>query len=632
MDTTFFNGKTILLTGATGDLGAALARKLSGSAATLILTSRSAERLAELAASLPWSCQVIQLTADLSQPGEAARLVADALAAAGRVDLLINNAGLGYFALMEEAEEAKIRYLFEVNTFSPMILIQLLTPHMARRGGGRIVNIVSSAGRVPIPTVGVYGGSKSALAVMTNTMRLELEPKNIDIINIYPGTINDSFEQNAMRENDRPGLCPTADCGEPGDLTAEQILLAAAGEPGEVWLEKTGKWMALAAIAWPTLVDNQLRHLRNRAVSETETSKPPALRRWRLWQLESTLACNLNCIMCPWVESRKQSKNRGHMAEEVWRALAPHLGNVKSVDFTGGGEPLLQPRLLDWVAEAKDYGCHVGFLTNGLLLDQKVSERLLNTGIDWLGFSIDGADRQTYEFIRRGSDFDRLCANIRYLASRRLNGRPFIMVNFVIMRNNHHQLEPIIRLAAELGIDQVNFKQCDVIRGEHGKGFGLFGNAESPEIRQLQKALSAARRLARKLDIKTTAFSFVPEELPVCDQDPRDSLFIRHDGSVAPCINLAVGGPSIFLGEEMVFPQVSYGRLPDQQLPEIWESDTCRFYRSSFSARVKAHDGALERADIGRDLLKLQQALQAAVDAMPDAPRGCRKCHYLYDI
>jgi MoaA/NifB/PqqE/SkfB family radical SAM enzyme len=533
---------------------------------------------------------------------------------------------------MEEADEEKVRYLFEVNTFAPLALIQKLVPSMIRRGGGRIVNIVSSAGRVPIPTVGVYGGSKSALAVMTNTMRLELQPKNIDVINIYPGTINDSFERNAMRENNRLGLCPTADCGEEEETITRHIIEAAAGEPGEVWLEKTGRWMALAAIAWPTIVDNRLKHLRNRAVSETSENKPLEYRRWRLLQVESSIACNLRCIMCPWEDERKRSANHGHMSPEVWQALVPHLNEVRSIDFTGGGEPLLQPHLLDWIEQAKNNGCDAGFLTNGMLLDTETSDRLLNIGLNWICFSIDGADRETYEMIRRGSRFDTLCDNISYLCAKRINQLPEVMINFVIMRSNFHQLEKIVHLAKNLGADQVNFKQCDVIRGESGKGHGLFEAEESKQVKQLQKALAKATRLARKMGIRTTAFSFVPEELPVCDQDPRDSLFIRHDGTVSPCINLAIGGPSSFLGTDIVFPHVGYGRLPEDDLLDLWEGDTARFYRSSFSQRVKAHDVSLARADFGHDTIKLKEAFKQAIDAMPPAPKGCRNCHYLYDI
>ncbi|GAF67598.1 unnamed protein product, partial [marine sediment metagenome] len=122
-----------------------------------------------------------------------------------------------------------MRHLFEVNTFAPMALIKALLPQMKKRGSGRIINIVSCAGRVPIPTVGIYGGSKSALAIMSNTMRLELEPRGIDIINIYAGTVDTAFEENALREEERPGLCPKDRCGEPRFTIAQKVLEAAAG-------------------------------------------------------------------------------------------------------------------------------------------------------------------------------------------------------------------------------------------------------------------------------------------------------------------------------------------------------------------------------------------------------------------
>ncbi len=632
MDASYYAGKHILITGATGDLGSMLAEQLAPAAAMLILSGRDEERLAQVRTRLANRTTVLTIGADLARPGEAVKLAEQALKAAGRIDMVFNNAGLGYFALMEEAEETRIRHLFEVNTFSPLLLIQALIPHFVRRGGGRVINIVSSAGRVPIPTVGVYGGSKSALAVMTNTMRLELEPKGVAIVNIYPGTINSSFERNAIREADRPGLCPTVDCGADEAEIVEQILKAAAGPPGEVWLEQTGRLLALAAIAWPTMVDNRLKHLRDKTVSHTDRNKPPEFRRWRLWQLESSIACNLRCIMCPWVDVRHQAEHGGHMRQETWQALVPYLSEVKSIDFTGGGEPLLQKNLLQWIKEARSAGCEAGFLTNGLLLDETIVDALLDTGLNWLGVSIDGADRETYETIRRGSDFDRVCSNILTLTKRRMNHRPLVMINFVIMKHNFHQVEPIIELAARLGVDQVNFKQCDVIRGDHGEGFGLFADSETKQVRHLEKSLRKAERLARRLDIRTTAFSFLPEEQPVCDQDPRDSLFIRHDGWVAPCINLAIGGASRFFGEPIEFPTVHYGRVPQQDLDALWDSASCRFYRRRFEQRAQAHDAYLAAADIGKDIIKMKEAFEAAIKAMPQAPDGCRTCHYLYDV
>jgi len=363
--------------------------------------------------------------------------------------------------------------------------------------------------------------------------------------------------------------------------------------------------------------------------------RPPPVKpqkTWRLWQVETSFACNLSCIMCPWTGERRHLKHQGHMQQTVWDALVPNLSQVTSVDFSGGGEPLLQPFLLDWIRNARDQGCETGFLTNGLNLSKDICQALCDVSLTWIGFSIDGADKATYEHIRKGSDFNRVCNNIRTITRMSAKSAPRTLINFVIMPHNRHQMDAIIDLACDLKIGQVNFKQCDVIRGDHGKGLGLFSAQETQETSRLKKALKAAMRRGRKKGIETEAFSFCPEEMPVCTQDPRTSLFIRYDGTVSPCINLAVGGSSTFLGQPVDLPQVTFGRLPDKSLEEIWQGEICRAFCRQLEQRVAAHDMTLARADLGHDLYRLRQAFQKAIDAMPEAPEGCRTCHYLYDV
>ena len=197
---------------------------------------------------------------------------------------------------------------------------------------------------------------------------------------------------------------------------------------------------------------------------------------------------------------------------------------------------------------------------------------------------------------------------------------------------NFHQVEDIVHLASQLDVDQLNFKQCEVIRGESGKGHGLFGAEETKKIHRSKKSLEKARRLAKKLNIATTAFAFTPTERSVCEQDPRDSLFVRYDGLAAPCINLAIGGPTTFLGNEVLMPDVHYGRLPDTDLMELWQSETCQSYRRQFEIRFKKHDQAIVNGMLNNSGSNRLKALEGAKDAMPDPPHGCNVCHYLYDI
>jgi len=378
----------------------------------------------------------------------------------------------------------------------------------------------------------------------------------------------------------------------------------------------------------PKNIVNGLKTLRDRSVQK----EIPETRRWRLLQVESAIACNLRCVMCPWREIAENVENHGLMSPEIWQSIRPHLSEIKSIDFTGGGEPLLQPELSEWIAEAHAAGCETGFLSNGLLLKREKLQQILNAGVDWICISIDGADSEMYEKIRIGSNFDRVCRNVADIAELRTGKLPKTMINFVLMDLNFHQVEDIVRLASQLGVDQLNFKQCEVIRGESGKGHGLFGAKETKEIRCLKKSLAKSRRLAKKLNIATTAFAFTPAERSVCEQDPRDSLFIRYDGLAAPCINLAIGGPTTFLGKEVLMPNVHYGRLPDTDLMELWQSETCESYRRQFEIRAEKHHQAIVNGVLNTSGSNRLKALQEAKGAMPEPPQGCNVCHYLYDI
>jgi len=369
----------------------------------------------------------------------------------------------------------------------------------------------------------------------------------------------------------------------------------------------------------PKSIERRLAGLRGRSIQK----ELPQQRRWRLLQIESAIACNLRCVMCPWREITKNIENRGLMSQEIWESIRPHLSDIKSIDFTGGGEPLLQPKLAEWIAEANAAGCETGFLTNGLLLIEERLQRILDAGVDWICISMDGADAGMYESIRIGSNFERVCENVANIAELRSGNKPRTMINFVLMDMNFYQIEDIVRLSAQLGVDQLNFKQCDVIRGDSGKGHGLFGIEETKDIRCFKKKLGKARRLAKKLNITTTAFAFIPEERPVCEQDPRDSLFIRYDGLAAPCINLAIGGPSTFLGKEVHMPNIHYGRLPDTDLAVLWQSEICEFYRQQFERRAKKHDEAIVTHMLGASGTNRLKALQRAKEAMPEPPQGC---------
>ena len=355
-------------------------------------------------------------------------------------------------------------------------------------------------------------------------------------------------------------------------------------------------------------------------------------RTWQMLQVEPALSCNLACVMCPWRGESGRTGSASLMEEAVWAAIRPWLPQADLIDFTGGGEPLMQPRLNRWVQDAASAGCRAGFLTNGTLLSDELARQLVDEGLDWIGFSVDGATAEIYETIRPGADFQRICAAIANMARLKRGPRPRMILNFVMMPINIHQVEDMVHLAADLGIDRLTFKQCDVIRPVNGDAGGLQAETPSKEVRKLEKRLKKAGRLAEKLGVETTVYAFTPDEMPVCAQDPVHSLFIARDGTVSPCINLAYGGPSRFFQRPVTVPRLAFGRLPEQDLMEIWQSEPCRAFRERFHRRDQAYSHVLGSSHFEASLIKLEEAFQDAKNAMPPAAEGCRVCHYLYGV
>jgi hypothetical protein len=109
-------------------------------------------------------------------------------------------------------------------------------------------------------------------------------------------------------------------------------------------------------------------------------------------------------------------------------------------------------------------------------------------------------------------------------------------------------------------------------------------------------------------------------------------MFIGFDGTVAPCINLALGGPTTFLGKDVAMPSVHYGRLPEDDLMVLWNSSTCQLYRQRFEQRAQKLDQTLINPMSLSSGSFHKNTFQSAKESMPEPPKGCNVCHYLYDI
>src|SRR5687768_6430866 len=175
-------------------------------------------------------------------------------------------------------------------------------------------------------------------------------------------------------------------------------------------------------------------------------------------QVEVTGSCNLACAMCLVSYRPRIGRKTGAMCFHTFRSLVDALPELRRVTLQGLGEPLLAPDLERMVAYASARGAEVGFNTNGMLLTRDRARRLVEGGLGWLHVSLDGATAETYESIRAGTDFERVCANVAgLLEQRRAAGSesPLVSLVFVAMRRNVAELPALVRLAHELGVQRV---------------------------------------------------------------------------------------------------------------------------------------------------------------------------------
>jgi NAD(P)-dependent dehydrogenase (short-subunit alcohol dehydrogenase family) len=187
---------TVLITGATDGLGKAAALLLAERGYRVIAAGRSVEKRAQLEAfAREKKLPLETLEMDVCSDESVRKAVEHVLSAAGAVDVLINNAGIGYMAVVEDFRMEDFRQQYETNVFGVLRVTQAVLPHMRERRKGRIVMMSSVAGLLTPPTYGAYSSSKHAIEGLSNALRLELYPFGIDVILIEPGYIVTNFQQ-----------------------------------------------------------------------------------------------------------------------------------------------------------------------------------------------------------------------------------------------------------------------------------------------------------------------------------------------------------------------------------------------------------------------------------------------------
>lgn len=185
----------VLITGCSeGGIGYALARAFASEGCLVVAASRSLASMKSLESDSRFFLQELDVLSEES----VRKAVENSLDRFGRIDVLVNNAGVHLVGPLAEVPMPAVEHLFNTNVYGPMRLIQAVVPHMVTRRKGRIVNVGSVSALAPGPWAGAYTAAKAALHALTDTLRLELRTFGISVINVVPGAIKSNLGGTSM--------------------------------------------------------------------------------------------------------------------------------------------------------------------------------------------------------------------------------------------------------------------------------------------------------------------------------------------------------------------------------------------------------------------------------------------------
>jgi short-subunit dehydrogenase len=248
----------VVITGASKGIGAELARQLAARGAKLVLAARSEPELEAVAEECRKAgAPVVAMRADVAIERDCQALMAGAMVAFGRIDTLVNNAGVSMWARFEDIHDLSIlERIMQVNYMGAVYCTRHALPYLGE-SRGRIVGISSLAGRTGVPTRTGYAASKHAMAGFFDSLRIELADTGITVTMIYPGFVATGIRENATGPDGRAILVSPVKEGEVMGVEecARRILRAIERREREVVMTARGKiglWLKLLA---PSLVD-----------------------------------------------------------------------------------------------------------------------------------------------------------------------------------------------------------------------------------------------------------------------------------------------------------------------------------------------------------------------------------------
>ena len=234
MSSNNIEGKVVVITGASSGLGEATARMLSAHGAIVVLGARRLDRIEALAGELARAGgRALALQTDVTRAAEVQRLVDTAVEKFGRIDVIINNAGLMPSSPLERLRIDDWDRMIDVNIKGVLYGIAAALPHMQRQKGGHIVNVSSVAGHRVRAGTAVYSATKHAVRVLTEGLRQEVKPYDIRTTIVSPGAVATELPDSITEADVQAGVKAFYEIAIPADSFARAVVFALS-QPDDV--------------------------------------------------------------------------------------------------------------------------------------------------------------------------------------------------------------------------------------------------------------------------------------------------------------------------------------------------------------------------------------------------------------
>lgn len=312
--------------------------------------------------------------------------------------------------------------------------------------------------------------------------------------------------------------------------------------------------------------------------------------------IEPTVACNLDCITC---FRNSWDQPIGRMTEQTFErfiAGLKELSPLPSVYFGGIGEPLFHPKTIEWIARVKQLGVKVELITNGTILNEKIARQLIDSGLDVLWVSIDGASPETYADVRMGAELPGILKNLRRFAKMRKAShypKPEIGIAFVAMKRNIADLPRVIQLGKSVKAQY--FSVSNVQPATENMQADRLYLQTMHNIAYLQ-APHLPRLSLPKMDFNETTTEALVQTFnsqlnisfagnnwgganDTCNFVESGTMSIAWNGDVSPCWPLMHTHTSYLHGKPRISKKHVIGNIAERSLADLWLAPDYVAYR-----------------------------------------------------